>query len=110
MTVREAAAKLGLNPYKDNCEGLNAEIGGCYIGDVLSLAMLRIKRGDIWITVQKDINVSAVAYMTGAAMVITADGASLDKDAAVSAAERGVPVFGSEKSAYELATVLSDIL
>ena len=59
---------------------------------------------------QKDINVSAVAYMTGAAMVITADGASLDKDAAVSAAERGIPVFGSEKSAYELATVLSDIL
>ena len=110
MTVREAAAKLGLNPYNYNCESLNAEVSGCYIGDVLSLAMLRIKRGDVWITVQKDINVSAVAYMTGAAMVITADGAALDKDAAASAAECGIPVFGSAKSAYELAIMLRDIL
>lgn len=110
MTVGEAARQLGLEPYSVRCINLGAELSGCYIGDVLSIAMLRISCGDAWITVQKDINVPAVACMTGAAMVITADGAVLDADAAARAAEKNIPVFRSEKSAYELAVMLRDIL
>lgn len=103
MNVCEAAEYLKLKPVNRACENADCAVTGCYIGDVLSAAMSRINRSDAWITVQKDSNVLAIALLRGAAMVIIADGARLDDEALQRAAQTEIPIFYSDKSAYELA-------
>ena len=50
------------------------EIGGVYIGDLLSWVMGRASADDAWITIMSNINVVAVASLADAACVLFAEG------------------------------------
>ncbi|MBQ4146005.1 MAG: AraC family transcriptional regulator [Clostridia bacterium] len=102
MNVKELAEKIGLNIVAGQ-DGVEKEVAGCYIGDLMSLAMARVEEGNVWITIQTNINVVAVAALKEAACVILADGCVLDENAAQKADDEGIPVLVSDKSAYELA-------
>lgn len=109
MTVNEIEKELGLTRV---CGGGadNRAVTGCHIGDLLSLVMSRAKSGDAWITIQGNINVPAVASLTDCAMVIIAEGMKLDPQAKSRADMEDIPVFESDKSAFELACCLRDCL
>ena len=62
-------------------EEIDKEITGCYIGDLLSWAMSRIKTGDVWLTVMGNVNAIAVAVLSDAACIILTDAAALDEEA-----------------------------
>lgn len=101
MTVKEIAQKLSLNAV---VEADSAScVSGCYIGDLLSLVMSKAQSGDAWITIQGNVNVPAVASLTSVAMVILAEGMTLDENARMRAEEEGISIYSSEKSAYALA-------
>lgn len=106
MNVSELAKKLG-------CEivcgrgGAERELSGCYIGDLLSLAMSRVRKNNVWITIQTNINIAAVATLTEAGCIIICDGFTPDENTAKRADSEDIPIMTSDKSAYELATVLS---
>lgn len=109
MTVNEISKKLSLK----RVSGENApdrEVTGCHIGDLLSLVMSRCNMGDIWITVQGNINVPAVCTLTDAAMVIIAEGMQLDKNAAERAQSEEIPIFLSDESAYSLACKIKEYI
>lgn len=108
MTVSELAEKLSLS-VSAGSDGLQNEISGCYIGDLLSLAMARVEEGTVWITIQSNINVMAVASLQDAACVIIADGFTADENTAAKANDVGIPILLSEKSVYEIAKSLVEL-
>ncbi len=103
MKVLEIAEKLNLTLVA----GLdNGEVSGCYIGDLMSLAMDRLEEGNDGFTIQTNLNVVAVAALKEAGCVILADGAVPDADAKAKADDEGIPILVSDKSAYTLANEL----
>ncbi len=108
MTVKEIAQKLSLNTVIEANE--DACVSGCYIGDLLSLVMSKAQSGDAWITIQGNVNVPAVASLTGTAMVILAEGMALDENARMRAEDEGIAIYSSEKSAYALACEIKECL
>ncbi len=104
MKLQAVAEALNLTQITG--KGTDCEITGCYIGDLMSLAMARLEEGEIWITIQTNLNVVAVSVLKEAGCVILADGAQPDADTKAKAEAEGVALFTSEKSAYILAKEL----
>lgn len=106
MNVSELANKLNCN-IVCGAGGSQSEISGCYIGDLLSLAMSRVQKGNVWITIQSNINIAAVATLTEAACIIVCDGFAPDENTVQRAEDENIPILSSDKPAYELAKLLS---
>lgn len=85
-------------------------VNGVYIGDLLSWVMSSCNADNIWITIMSNINVIAVASLTDASCVVLAEGVTLDEDVIKEAEKKGVNVLSTDKSSYEAAVLLSDIL
>lgn len=79
------------------------KLSGCYIGDLLSLAMSKVEENNLWITIQSNINIVAVASLTDAGCIVICDGFYPDEDALKKAIDEDIPIVVSEKSAYEIA-------
>lgn len=108
MKVNELIEKISLECVAGN-DGLSNEITGCYIGDLLSLAMAKVEEGNIWITVQTNINIVAVASLKDVACIIISDGFLPDKNTAERADKEGIAIISAPDSAYELAKKLSEL-
>ncbi len=108
MKISEIAQKLNLE-LSAGSGGASNEVTGCYIGDLLSLAMANVGEGTLWITIQTNINVMAVASLQDAAGVIIADGFLPDENTAAKADEAGIPIYSTKKSAYEIAKGLVEL-
>ncbi len=106
MTVNELKEKLELTavclPDGDR------EVTGCYIGDLLSWVMGAAKSGDACVTIMSNINIVAVASLCDTACIILAEGVTLDEEVKRTAEERDVNVLSSQKSAFALATAISE--
>lgn len=108
MTVCEMAERLSLTPQAVP-EG-EREITGVYVGDLLSWVMGRAESGDAWITIMSNVNIVAVASLADVACVILAEGVTLDAEIRNTAEQKGINVFSSSKTAYQLAVALSGLL
>ena len=106
MTVKELITACGFTaaalPDGDR------EIGGVYIGDLLSWVMGRAGADEAWITIMSNRNIVAVATLADTACIILAEGVVPDEGVAELAAEKGVNILQSPKSAYEIALALSE--
>ena len=101
MTVAKVMEALGLKLLtKDVC--LEGEVTGGCVCDLLSVVMAEGEAGMAWITVQTHLNVIAVAMLMDMACVIIPEGIVLEEATLQKAEEEGVPVFASDKTAYEL--------
>ena len=108
MKVKELPEKLNLRSLVEG-DG-EREVEGCYCGDLLSWVMSRIKENDVWLTVMGNINSIAVCTLSDCACMILTENAPLDEDARNKAEAMSIPVFQSEKSAYDLAVEISKLL
>ena len=54
------------------------EVTGCYIGDLLSWVMSKAQPGNIWITVQTNINILAVATLADTACIVIPEDIKVD--------------------------------
>ncbi len=106
MTAKELSEKLALTLAAGE-NGLGKQVDGCYIGDLLSLAMSRVESDNVWVTIQTNINVVAVSVLTDCACVVLCDGQEPDIQAKEKADVEGVPIFTTEKSAYQIAKELA---
>ena len=91
-------------------EGIERELQGVYIGDLLSWVMAHLQENEAWITIQSHVNVIAVAVLNDAACILLADGAYLDEDAKVKADQECLTVIKTSLSAYELAIKLNELM
>ena len=101
MTVKEFAEKNGMRflSYGDG----DLAISGCYIGDLLSLAMSRVEFGNAWLTVQGNVNIAGVAALTEPSCIILVEDRTLDENTEEKAKEQGINILSTELSAYEVA-------
>ena len=108
MTVEFLANKCG---FKTLCMPSPERVtDGAYIGDLLSWVMGKANAGNVWITIMSNINVIAVATLADVSCVILAEGVSLDPDVLAAAETKGVNVFSSPLSAYDIAKQISSIV
>lgn len=110
MTVEEFAREAGLKIESAAGEAAVREIHGCYICDLLSWAMGRCRKDDVWITVQNHMNVVAVAVLTEAACVLMAEGVEPEPAVVERAEKQGVVILSGTETAYELACRLRERL
>ena len=108
MTVKELSSKSGFAPVLTPCA--EREISGAYCGDLLSWVMGRAQSDNAWITIMSNINVVAVASLSDVSCVILAEGVKLDEDALKAAKEKEINILSSEKSAYEIAVLLGELI
>ncbi len=109
MTVKELSEKCALTLLTGG-EELNREIGGCYIGDLLSWVMGRASADDVWLTVMGNINSIAVATLADVACIVLTENASLDEPAKQKAEQQGVAILQTELNSYQLAVKISKLL
>ena len=105
MTVHEMAETLHLKPIVV-ADG-EREFSGVYIGDLLSWVMGRAKSDNVWITIMSNINIIAVASLVDTACIVLAEGVALDDNVRQTAERKGINVFSTEKTAYELAVLFA---
>ena len=104
MTV-ELTQKLSGTIHAGDC---TRSLKGCYIGDLLSLAMSRVEADNIWITIQSNINIIAVASLTDAGCIVVCDGFLPDADAIEKAKSEDIALISVPVSAYEAASIIHD--
>lgn len=109
MTVRKLGEKLSLKVLAGS-DGLDREVTGCYIGDLLSWVMGRAEEGDAWITVMGNLNAIGVAALADTSCIILAENAWLDEDAKSKADQQGVAVLASEDNSFRLALGVAKLL
>ena len=108
MTVREIAETLHLEPLSVSDDA--RDVTGAYVGDLLSWVMGRAKSGDLWITIMSNINIVAVASLADVACIILAEGVVPDENVCTTALQKGINIYTSDKTAYELAAALAQCL
>ena len=85
------------------------EIGGCYVGDLLSWVMGRANADDAWITIMSNQNVIAVASLADVSCVIFAEGVKPEDELIALAMEKGINLLLSDLPAYESAVKLYSV-
>lgn len=87
---------------------LNRDISGCFICDLLSHAMGKVETDNLWITVQTNMNIIAIAVLTELSAIIIAQGMDIPEKVVEKANEEGVTILRSDKTSYELALLIGE--
>ncbi len=93
---------------KDNIDSI--EIKGGYVSDLLSDVLGNAKKGDVWMTIMKHLNVIAVASHTEVSAIIFAKNIVPEKTIIEKAEENGICLISSSLSTFELAGILFALL
>lgn len=78
------------------------DIQNVYIGDLLSFVMANGKEESIWLTVQRHINVIAVAELNDFSAIIFVENVEPDEETLLKANELHIPLFVSSLDAFAL--------
>jgi predicted transcriptional regulator len=105
MRLRELVEKLELTVHAGEA-GLDHEVSGGYVGDLMSDAIARAAPGSVWVTVQTHANVVAVAVMKELAGVIIAGGRPPEAETLERAVRERVPLLSSALPAYQIVSQL----
>lgn len=87
-------------------KGLDRSFSGGYCGDLLSDVMANASEHNVWLTVQTHQNIVAVAVLKEIACIIITCGNRPDQATCRKADEEKIPLFLSDRSAFDLATDL----
>lgn len=107
MKIKEVAEELELKAVVEG--NLEKEVTGGHIGDLLSNVMSHAEAGDLWVTIQGHQNVAAIALLTEVAGVVVAEGLTIDEETITKAEDKGINLYRSELSSYELAGQLYEL-
>ena len=100
MLVKEVAEKLGL---KILASGKDQEVLGGYVSDLLSDVIANAEEGWLWITVQRHMNVVAVAQLKKLAGIILSRGIEPEVAVIAKAEQEGVFVFSTATDSFTIA-------
>lgn len=102
MKVSDLVDKFDLKVFS-GAEGLENEITGGYVSDLLSDVMGNAAEGEAWITLQTHQNVMAIASLKDLAAVILVKGFEPDEETIEHSNEEGIPVLGTKLPTFEIA-------
>lgn len=90
--------------------GLDNEIKDGYACDLLSWVMSHGQPGTVWITVQRNLNVVAVATLIDCACIVLAENVLTEADFLDKAKDEGVAVLSTSMTAYQFSAKLAAAL
>lgn len=108
MKVSELISKNCFNVINEG--DTDIQLSKVFCCDLLSIAMSRAPAGCAWITVMGNINTLAVASLTETAVIILAEGASLDSAARARAEMQDITVLATELPIFEAAMSVNSII
>ena len=88
----------------------DAEVSGCYIGDLLSHVMTRAENGNVWITIMTNNNIIAVASLADVPCIIICEGCEVEEYLLNLTKDKGINLFVSEDSEFTVAGKLYALL
>ncbi len=100
MNLTLLAEKLNLSVVCGG-DGLDREVSGGYMGDLLSDVMANSREGDVWITCQSHQNIVAVSVLKEHVGIILVLGKKPDDDTIEKASREGIPLLVTELSGFE---------
>ena len=109
MKVVDLVNELDLIVYSGE-KGLENEITGGYVSDLLSDVMGNSKSGEIWITLQTHKNVAAIASLKELSAVVLVNNHKPDQDTIEHCEEEGIPVLGTSLPTYDIAGRIYNLL
>jgi predicted transcriptional regulator len=101
MKVAELVEKFGLEIFSGNI-GLQNEISGGYVSDLLSDVMGYAQENQVWITLQTHQNVIAIASLKDLAAVIIVKGLQPDPETVKHSEDEGIPLLGTQMETFEI--------
>ncbi|TVR42814.1 MAG: serine kinase [Bacteroidia bacterium] len=101
MTVADIVKALDLKVLS-GAGGLNREVSGGYVSDLLSDVMGKADAGQVWVTLQTHKNVMAIASLKDLAAVILVSGYQPAENTAQQSEEENIPILGTDMSAFEV--------
>ncbi|MDR1619757.1 MAG: AraC family transcriptional regulator [Clostridiales bacterium] len=87
---------------------LDQTIACGYTCDLLSWVMAKGKANCAWVTVQTHMNVVAVASLHDMACVVCPEGVRMEEASVAKAAQEGIAVLSSPKTAYDICALLHE--
>ncbi|MBN2417163.1 serine kinase [bacterium] len=102
MKLSDIAAELGLK-VEAGAQGLDAEVTGGYVSDLLSDVIGNCTAGQLWITLQVHDNIVAVATLKELAGIVIINGKQVSANAVEKAEAEGIPILSTQLPAYETA-------
>ncbi len=109
MKVSQIIKELNLIVFSGN-GGLEKEVSGGYVSDLLSDVMGNASENEIWITLQTHKNVMAVASLKDLAAVILVKGLRPDKDTLDESNNEDLPILGTSLTAFEISGKLYNLI
>ena len=109
MKVKELVEKLNLKVLSGE-KGLDREIDGCYISDLLSDVMGIAMEGNIWITLQTHKNVMAVASLKEMSCIILVKNLMPNDETIEQSNDEDLPILQTNLPTYEIAGLVYNLL
>ena len=109
MNVKDVQQALELKIFGGE-KGLDREVTGGYVSDLLSDVMGNATEGLAWITLQTHLNVMAIASLKDLSTVILVNGNKPEEDMLEKANEENIPMLGTKLSTFEIAGKLYQLL
>jgi predicted transcriptional regulator len=108
MTVRELTNKLNLKVLAGE-SGLDKEITGYYICDLLSWVMAHSSKGNAWMTIHTHLNVVAVAVLVELSCIIVLEDIQVEEQTLEKANEEGIPILAASLNSFQLSCCIERI-
>jgi len=102
MKLNDIVKELSLE-VKSYRDGLQNDVTGAYVSDLLSDVMANCKEGNIWITLQTHINIVAVASLKAVRGIIIVSNRPVPEDTLKKSEEEKITVMTSPLPAFEIA-------
>jgi hypothetical protein len=100
MLVNEVAEKLGLRIL---AVGQDQEVTSGYVSDLLSDVIANAEEGCLWITVQRHLNIVAVAQLKKLAGIVLSRGSEPEAAVLAKAGQEGLFVLSGAADSFTLA-------
>ncbi len=109
MKLEDLVNKLSLEVLSHN-DGLQKDISGGYVSDMLSDVLANSKEGNIWITLQTHPNIVAVASVKNLAGVIIVRKRQPEEETLKKAVTEKITIMTTPLSAFEVAGKVYQLL
>ncbi len=109
MKVSDIIEKLNLKVISGE-KGLDREIQGAYVSDLLSDVMGNAQEGQVWITLQVHQNVMAIASLKDMAAVILVKDLQANENTIQHSNAEQIPILSTSLSTFEISGKLYDLL
>ena len=86
------------------------EVKGGYVGDLLSWVMGRAREDNIWVTIMTNVNILAVATLSGVSAILVAENAEIDASVTERAQKEGINLLRTSQTAFAAAVAIGKVI